>query len=151
MLGGETNKQSTGLENGLMLDCAWGCLAGDESAERRRRRRGRRTERAQRRRRKGEKKCRRITTYVTSLRRLDLAAMYIYVNVNLFWFFPTSPLPTETTAAFLICPFQRVFKISIFNSKKKEREKERKKMYRIVSCRVANARVGYRIKCLSKV
>lgn len=47
MLGGETNKQSTGLENevddvGLCL----GFLAGDESAERgRRRRRGKRKRR----------------------------------------------------------------------------------------------------------
>lgn len=29
---------------------------------------------------------------ITSLRRLDLAAMYI-CNINLFWFFPTSPSP----------------------------------------------------------
>lgn len=79
--------------------------------------------------------------------------MYI-CNVNLFWFFPPPPppLPTETTAAFLIRPFQRVFKFPIFNPKQKERKKRKeKKMYRIVSCRVANARVGYRIKCLSKV
>lgn len=72
---------------------------------------------------------------------------HVYIpNINLFWFFPTSPLPNRNRR-FLICPFQRVFKISIFNSKKKEKKKERKKMYRIVSCRVANARVGYRIKC----
>lgn len=76
--------------------------------------------------------------------------MYI-CNINLFWFFPPPPLPTETTAAFSSVPFKGCSKVSIFNSKKKEKKKERKKMYRIVSCRVANARVGYRIECLSKV
>lgn len=112
-----------------------GFLAGDESAERgRRRERGEGEGEG-----KGEKKCRRITTYVTSLiRRLDLAAMYI-CNVNLFWFFPTStsPLPTETTAAFLIRPFKGCSNFHLQIPKRKKEKKERKKnvSYRVVSCR----------------
>lgn len=73
----------------------------------------------------------------------------IYVkcqSVLVFSYLP--PLPTETTAAFLICPFKG-FHLQFQKERKKKRKK--KKMYRIVSCRVANARVGYRIKCLSKV
>lgn len=85
---------------------------------------------------------------ITSLRRLDLAAMYI-CNINLFWFFPTSPPAKPKTAAFSSVPFKGCSKFpSSVPKRKKEKEK---KMHRIVSCRVANARVGYRIKCLSKV
>lgn len=63
---------------------------------------------------------------------------HVYVNVNLFWVFPTSPspLPTETRR-FLIRPFQRVFKISIFKFQKERKKKRKKKnvSYRVVSCR----------------
>lgn len=120
-----------------------GFLAGDESAERGRRR-GRRGRRKRR-----EK----VPTYNylcnQSIRRLDLAAMYI-CNVNLFWFFPTSPPPRQPKPPppFSSVPFKGCSKFPSSNSKKK---KIKKKMYRVVSCRVANARVGYRIKCLSKV
>lgn len=78
---------------------------------------------------------------------------HVYIcNVNLFWFFPTSPppLPTET-AAFSSVPFKGCSNFHLQIPKRKEEKRKEKKMYRIVSCRVANARVGYRIKCLSKV
>lgn len=75
---------------------------------------------------------------------------HVYVNVNLFWFFlPPPPCQPKPPLSHLSC--QRVFKFPSSIPKKKERKKGKKKMYRIVSCRVANARVGYRIKCLSKV
>lgn len=114
-----------------------GFLAGDESAER-----GRRREKGRRRRKRKRRET--LPTYnyvITSLKEDWTLRPCIYVNVNLFWFFPTSPspLPTETTAAFLICPFQRVFKISRLQiPKRKKEKKERKKKKCIVSCRVVS-------------
>lgn len=77
--------------------------------------------------------------------------MYIYLISICFGFFPPpSPLPTET-AAFSSVPFKGCSNFHLQIPKRKEEKRKEKKMYRIVSCRVANARVGYRIKCLSKV
>lgn len=145
LLGGETNKQTKHWTTGelMMLDCAWGSWRvmsqrkGEEGEGEKGEGEGEE---------KGEEKVPTYNYVITSLRRLDLAAMYI-CNVNLFWFFPTSP-PANRNHRRL--SHLSLSKVSIFNSKKKENKKE-KKMYRIVSCRVANARVGYRIKCLSKV
>lgn len=77
---------------------------------------------------------------------------HVYIMSICSCFFLPPPFLANRNRRFLICPFQKGVQISIFNSKKKERKKgKKKKMYRVVSCRVANARVGYRIKCLSKV
>lgn len=72
---------------------------------------------------------------ITSLRRLDLAAMYI-CNVNLFWFFPSSPpLPTET-AAFSSVLSKGVHRFPSSIPKRKKEKKGKKKC--IVSCRVVS-------------
>lgn len=71
------------------------------------------------------------------LRRLDLAAMYICKCQSVFVFSYLPPLPTETAAAFLICPFQRVF-TGFHLQFQKERKKKGKKKKCIVSCRVVS-------------
>lgn len=110
----------------MMLDCAWGSWRGMSQ------RKGEEGEGKG----KGEKKCRRITTYVTSLRRLDLAATYI-CNINLFWDFSYLHLPPPCQPKPPLSHLS-LSKVSIFNSKKKKRkkrEKEKNVSYRVVSCR----------------
>lgn len=127
-----------------------GFLAGDESAERKGEGEegGEGEEKG-----KGKKKCRRITTYVTSLKKTGPCGHVYICNVNLFLFFlpPPPPLPSRNRR-FLICPFQRVFKISIFKFQK-ERKKKRKEKKCIVSCRVVSLtlELGIVLNALSKV
>lgn len=90
---------------------------------------------------------------ITSLiRRLDLAAMYICKcqSVLVFSYLhlpPCQPKPPLSHPS--LSKGVQNFHLQI--PKRKEEKRKERKMYRIVSCRVANARVGYRIKCLSKV
>lgn len=73
---------------------------------------------------------------------------HVYVISICFGFFlpPPPPCQPKPPPPFSSVPFKGWFKFPIFIFQK-ERKKGKEKMYRIVSCRVANARVGYRIKC----
>lgn len=136
-----------------------GFLAGDESAER-----GRRTEKGRRRRRRRKRKRReKVPTYnyVNNQSKKTGPCGHVYIMSICFGFshLHLPPCQPKPPPPFSSVPFKGCsnFHLQIPKRKKEKKErkkkkrKEKKKMYRIVSCRVANARVGYRIKCLSKV
>lgn len=87
---------------------------------------------------------------ITSLKKTGPCGHVYICNVNLFWFFPPPPPPCQAeTAAFSSVPFKGCSNFHLqFQKERKKKKEKKKKMYRVVSCRVANARVGYRIKCL---